>query len=272
VEAMSLDPRTLTPEQVRSFHERGFLRVESVFSPAETDALAVDLDELLASWGYSARWTGDWRQALLDPAVEERSEIHTLHDLQLYSAVWSRAVGHPGLVGVVADLLGSAVEFHHTTTHVKPPEIGMPFPMHQDHPFYPHESGQYVDVLFHLDDTTSENGEIRFLEGSHKAGPLEHITENAAGPCTPFLPLDRYRLEDTVPVPAKRGDIVCFSIFTVHGSHLNTSDRPRRLVRAGYRDPANRQLSGQSAARPGLMVRGLRPRAAGQAPFPTVDA
>jgi phytanoyl-CoA hydroxylase len=262
----------LTRDDVRSFHERGYLRVESVFSAAETDALAADLDELLGSWGYSARWTGDWRKALLDPAIEERSEIHTLHDLQLYSSSWSGAIGHPGIVGAVADLLESAVEFHHTTTHVKPPEIGQPFPMHQDYPFYPHENGRYVDVLVHLDDTTADNGEIRFLEGSHKQGPLEHITETEDGPCTPFLPLDRYRLEDTVPVPAKRGDIVCFSILTIHGSYLNTTDRARRLVRTGYRDPANRQLSGQSAARPGLMVRGLRPRGEGQAPFSTGDA
>jgi phytanoyl-CoA hydroxylase len=261
----------LSASDVRSFHESGFLRVESVFSPEETDALANDVDELLGTWGFSARWTGDWRKALLDPAVEERSEIHTLHDLQLYSAAWYRGVAHERLVGAVAQLLDSAVEFHHTTTHVKPPEIGQPFPMHQDHPFYPHEDGRYVDVLFHLDDTSGDNGEIRFLEGSHKAGPLEHITKTADGPCTPFLPLDRYRLEDTVPVPAKRGDIVCFSIFTVHGSYLNRTERPRRLVRAGYRDPRNRQLSGQSAGRPGLIVRGLRPRQEGQSPFPTMD-
>jgi phytanoyl-CoA hydroxylase len=262
----------LSDPDVRSFHERGFLRVESVFSADEIGALADDLDQLLGTWGYSARWTGDWRKELLEPGIEERSEIHTLHDLQLYSAAWYRGVANPRVVGAVADLLGSAVEFHHTTTHVKPPEIGQPFPMHQDYPFYPHENGRYIDVLFHLDDTSNENGEIRFLEGSHREGPLTHITETADGPCTPFLPLDRYRLEDTVPVPAKRGDIVCFSIFTVHGSYLNRTARPRRLVRVGYRDPANRQLSGQSAGRPGLMVRGVRPRQPGQNPFSTLDA
>ena len=70
----------------------------------------------------------------------------------------------------------------------------------------------------------------------------------------PHLPTDIYLLEETVPVPAKRGDVVCFSIYTIHGSYINTTDKPRRLVRVGYRDPQNLQTAGQSLGRPGLMV------------------
>ncbi|MCL4544420.1 MAG: phytanoyl-CoA dioxygenase family protein [Chloroflexi bacterium] len=121
----------------------------------------------------------------------------------------------------------------------------------------------------HLDDTFHANGEIRFLDGSHKLGKLEHITRTEAGPCSPHLPVEQYRLEGTVPVPAKAGDVVCFNIYTVHGSYINTTDKNRRLVRVGYRDPDNQQLGGQSYARPGLLVYGKRPRAQGQAPFGT---
>jgi phytanoyl-CoA hydroxylase len=66
-------------------------------------------------------------------------------------------------------------------------------------------------------------------------------------------------LENTVPCPAEAGDVVAFSIYTVHGSFINRTDRWRRLVRLGYRDPANQQLAGQSHGRAGLMVRGVRP-------------
>ena len=261
----------LSDQQVRSFRDRGFLHIPAVFSASETDDLSDELDRVMPAWGFRTRWSGPWRQALLEPDVEEVAEIQALHDLQLYSGAWCRAIGNPALTEAVGDLLGSAVEFHHCTTHIKPPETGMPFPMHQDYPFYPHEDGRYVDVLVHLDDTSSENGEIRFLEGSHKAGPLDHITETADGPCSPHLPLHEYRLEDTVPVPARRGDVVCFSIFTIHGSYLNGSDRARRLVRVGYRDPGNRQTGGQSANRPGLMVRGVRGRRETDEPFSTGD-
>src|ERR671925_652007 len=97
------------------------------------------------------------------------------------------------------DQLGPNVELHHTTLHVKPPETGMPFPLHQDSPFYQHEGFSYVDALVHLDDTNDENGCLRFVPGSHKHGHLEHITQN----CSPHLPTDQWRLENTVPCPAK---------------------------------------------------------------------
>jgi ectoine hydroxylase-related dioxygenase (phytanoyl-CoA dioxygenase family) len=178
-----------------------------------------------------------------------------------------RAVTHPKVAAAMHDLLGSSVELHHSTMHVKPPSTGHPFPMHQDNPFYAHENGRYVDVLVHLDDTFHENGEIRFQDGSHKLGALKHITETAEGPCSPHLPFEQYPLENTVPVSAKKGDLVCFSIHTIHGSYINTTDKPRRMVRVGYRDPLNRQLAGQSCGRPGLMVWGYRDRQDGQSLF-----
>jgi phytanoyl-CoA hydroxylase len=251
------------------FAENGYLHVPQVFTPEDTDQLSDDLDRLIQEWSFEAAWVGPWREAYLDPDRAQDIRLSALHDLQLYSAAWARAIVDPVLAEVLSSLLDGDVEFHHTTMHVKPPERGAPFPMHQDYPFYPHSDARYVDVLLHLDDTNADNGEIRFLAGSHSIGPLEHITQGPGGvPSSPYLPLEKYRLEDTVPVPAKRGDIVCFSINTIHGSYMNVTDRPRRLVRMGYRHPDNRQLGGQSAGRPGLMVRGVRNRRDGSPPFP----
>lgn len=177
-------------------------------------------------------------------------------------------VTKPTLVEAMVGLLGPNVELHHTTMHVKPPQQGHPFPMHQDNAFYAHEDNRYIDVLVHLDDTCHENGEIRFVEGSHKLGYMPHVTTDSQGEkCTPHLPFEQYSLEDTVPVPAKAGDVVCFNIFTIHGSYINQTDRPRRMVRVGYRHPENVQTSGQSLGRPGLMVAGQRIRQNGQALF-----
>ncbi len=251
----------LTPEQVNHYHEQGYVHIPQLFSPQEIEELSAELDRLVQEWAFtSPGWTGPWRQAYMDPETEKQSKLTALHDLHFYSAAWCRAVTHPRMAQALGDLLGPDVELHHSTLHIKPPQTGHPFPMHQDYPFYEHEDGRYVDVLVHLDDTSHENGEIRFLAGSHKLGKLPHITETADGPCTPHLPTDEYRLEETVPVPARRGDIVCFNIYTIHGSYINQTKRPRRLVRVGYRHPLNRQLAGQSCGRPGVMVSGYRQR------------
>ena len=255
----------LSQDQVEHFRENGYLRMPEVFTREETNRLSDALDRLVEDWAQTTPgWSGPWRHAYMDEETERKSELTAMHDLYFYAEEWSAAVTHPNLVGAMVQLIGPNVELHHSTLHIKPPQTGHPFPMHQDHPFYEHENGRYVDVLVHLDDTNSENGEIRFLSGSHRLGPLKHIRETEEGACTPHLPTEKYRLEDTVPVPARRGDVVCFSIYTIHGSYINRSDRPRRLVRIGFRDPHNNQTAGQSQGRPGLMVAGYRGRREGE--------
>jgi phytanoyl-CoA hydroxylase len=258
----------LTQEQIDFYHENGFLHIPQVFDKAEIDELSDEMDRLVEEWAFtSPGWSGPWRQAYMDPETEKQSKLTAMHDLHFYSAAWMRAVTHPKLVAAMSDLLGPNVELHHSTMHIKPPQTGHPFPMHQDNPFYHHSNERYADVLVHLDDTSHANGEIRFLAGSHKAGPLPHIIHTESGPCTPHLPFEVFKLEETVPVPAKRGDVVVFNLFTIHGSYINTTKQPRRLVRVGYRDPQNLQIRGQSFGRPSLMVKGYRDRREGQPLF-----
>lgn len=259
----------LTQEQISFYNEHGYLHIPALFSPAEIEELSSEMDRLVQDWAYTNEgWTGPWRQAYMNPETEKQSKLTSMHDLHFYSAAWCRAVTHPKLTEAMSDLIGPNVELHHSTMHIKPPQTGHPFPMHQDNPFYAHENGNYVDVLVHLDDTFHENGEIRFLDGSHKLGALTHVTQMPDGTsCSPHLPFEHYKLEDTVPVSAKRGDVVCFNINTIHGSYINTTKQPRRLVRIGYRDPENQQTAGQSFGRPGLMVRGYRLRHEGQKLF-----
>ena len=252
----------LTEEQVAFYEEHGYLRIPNVFNKAEIDAMDRELEFLMQTWSERSQgWSGPWRKKYMDDKTEMKSQLIAMHDLSFYSQAWTAGVTNKILCDSMADLLGPNVELHHSTLHAKPPETGHPFPMHQDWAFYQHNDGRYVDVLVHLDDTCHANGEIRFLAGSHKQGALEHITKTPEGPCTPHLPTDKFHLEDTVAVPAKRGDVVVFQIHTIHGSHINTTDKTRRLVRVGYRDPENVQTGGQSLGRQGLMVRGVRPKA-----------
>jgi phytanoyl-CoA hydroxylase len=258
----------LTQDQIDFYKDRGYLHIPRVFSAQETAELSREMDWLIEAWADKfPGWTGPWRRVYMDEQTEKKSKLVAMHDLHTYSEAWMRAVTNPRLTRAMSQLLGPNVEVHHSTMHVKPPETGHPFPMHQDWAFYKHRDGRFVDVLVHLDDTRHENGEIRFLDGSHKGGALEHVTMTPDGPCTPHLPTDKYRLDDTVPVPAQAGDVVCFCIHTIHGSHINTTDKPRRLVRIGYRDPENEQYEGQSVGRAGLIVCGRRQRKASQPLF-----
>jgi len=254
----------LTHDQVDSYREKGYLRIPQVFDAGEVEQLRGELDTLVQDWATTnAGWSGPWRDVYMSPDVEQRSKLTHLHDLHFYGAAWCRAVTKPSLAEAMAGLLETPnVELHHTTLHLKPPETGMPFPLHQDSPFYRHQGPRYVDAIIHLDDTDDENGCLRFVPGSHAREHIEHIEQADGKQVSPHLPTDEWSLEDSEPMPARAGDVVAFSIYAVHGSRINRTDRWRRLVRVGYRDPANVQLAGQSLGRAGLMVSGLRPAGA----------
>lgn len=260
----------ITQEQVNFFNENGYLKIENVFTPEETQALSDDMDWLMEEWAAEgAGWTGPWRNDYMDKQTEKKSKLIAMHDLYYYSRPWNHAVNNKNLVDSISKILGPDVEFHHSTMHVKPHSTGHPFPMHQDWAFYKHDDNRYVDVLVHLDDTCHENGEIRFIPKSNKLGALEHIEKTESGPCTPHLKKEEYDLKDSIAVPAKKGDVVLFNIFTIHGSYINQTKEDRRMVRMGYRHPQNKQYSGQSLNRPGVMVAGRRRRSVGEDAFST---
>jgi phytanoyl-CoA hydroxylase len=250
----------LTQAQIDFYNENGYLRIENVYSPSEITKMKEDLAYMMDKFAYwEAGWRGDWRQEAEYMAADEeaRAVLVHIHELHHFSTAWMHAITKPELADIASDLLASdSVEIHHSTLHAKAPEAGTPFPMHQDDPFYPHANGQYIDALVHVDMADEESGCLKFLPGSHKLGKLEHIR----GPeVEPHLPVQQYSIKDAVSVPANPGDVVFFSIYTIHGSALNRSGRWRRLVRIGMRNPRNPQVGGIATGRPGLMVKGVRP-------------
>ena len=113
--------------------------------------------------------------------------------------------------------------------------------MHQDYPFYPHDGPDFVDCLLHLDNdnTSVESGCLRVVPGSHKNGPLEHITGEHTHP---YLPTDKYHPEiiETVAIPARPGDVIFFSYYTIHWSNVNRTNQWRKSVHIGYHAPEMR--------------------------------
>lgn len=252
----------LTQAQIDFFSENGFLRIEQVYSSSEIGQMSAELGYMMETFAHwEAGWRGDWRKEYMEAEEDKKAVLVHIHELHHYSAAWMQAVTKPALAEAVGTLLPSdCVEVHHSTLHAKAPGTGTPFPMHQDDPFYPHADGRYIDALIHVDNADEESGCLKFLGGSHKLGKLKHIT----GPdIEPYLPTDQYRLADSVSVPAKAGDVILFHLWTVHGSALNRSGRWRRLVRVGLRDPRNQQQGGAAMGRPGLIVKGVRPKIEG---------
>ena len=136
------------------------------------------------------------------------------------------------ITNVLTKLIGPNVQVHHSKMLVKPPENGAAFPMHQDHPYFPHENHTMTAASIHLDDANDENGCLHVIPKSHKNGPIPHIGAY-------YLDHKEYPIDSGVACPAEAGDVLFFNYLTIHGSKPNLSNRTRRNVLVQYRDPVD---------------------------------
>ncbi|GJM25511.1 MAG: phytanoyl-CoA dioxygenase [Phycisphaerae bacterium] len=78
---------------------------------------------------------------------------------------------------------------------------------------------QMIAVRLHLDDSTSTNGPLRVVQGSHRSGTL---SENE------IEPMRRERGESTCIVP--KGGVLAMRPLILHASSKSKSEEPRRVL------------------------------------------
>ena len=163
----------LTQQQIDAYQQDGYVKVEGLFSQDEVAGLGGDMVRIIEEWGeQTIGWKGPWRDRYLADEERQNTKAVFLHNPQHYSGVWGRVIFHEKMLSCVGDLIGDSVQWHHTVLHAKPPEMGTPFPMHQDYPFYPHDGAAYVDCLRLSDtavtrsDCSIENATISENDGS----------------------------------------------------------------------------------------------------------
>lgn len=244
---------TTSPHDLAAtYGEQGYVLVKGLLSREEAASYRAESHALMerlsrgsnASWGSAAK-----------VSVLSSTRLQALHDPHFHSAAFSRLMLDPRLTGVIAAVLGTPnVQLHHNKLFVKPPENGAPFPLHQDHPFFPHSLHRVGAAIVHFDDAPVEKGCVRVIPGSQLEGPLEHIDDGG------------YHLPDqdragVVPVPAEAGDVLLFSYLTIHGSGVNLSSEHRTTWLLQYRDPADRPTDDQHtwSLGQGLMLAGNDP-------------
>ncbi len=246
----------LTQQQIDQYRDEGYVLVSGLFDEDELDRLEEAFDGIIdrrvaARAPVEGKWGGEkWQQRY---GAADTVFIHT-HDLQAYSAEWTRWLVHDRMTEALSDAMGSAnIQLHHTKLFQKPPEKGTGFPMHQDYPYFPHTRHTMMAAVIHLTDADEEMGCIRVYPGSHKLGPIKTWEHHHLDP-------DEYPIEGATPCPARRGDLLIFNYLTVHGSGLNLSPRTRKTVLVQVRDPDDKPTTETHRSHAqGMMLRGINP-------------
>ena len=96
----------------------------------------------------------------------------------MHSVAFTKLLLNPKLLDAVEDIMETEnIILHHTKAHLKPPEKGAPFPMHQDYHYFPYEKDSMLAIFVHLDDTTPENGGLAIYPGQYQFIPEQGVAE-----------------------------------------------------------------------------------------------
>ena len=208
------------------FAEHGYYLAEGLFDEDTMCSLENDFDRVVEQLRQSgedidARWQADAMDEIDGGAS---SIIHT-HNIHRYSSRWHAALCETAFLDCAESFLGPDIILHHSKLFLKPAREGSPFPIHQDWWYFPTRHDSMIAAVIFLGDADDETGCFRLYPGSHKLGRRE----NTSGLEQSDL-LAEYPLENATPIPVKRGDVLFFSYFTLHGSMPNRSDSNRKTV------------------------------------------
>jgi non-haem Fe2+, alpha-ketoglutarate-dependent halogenase len=211
--------RTLTPEQVEEFNERGFLRPLPVFGAADADRIRAYTD------------------GLLDAVVNapDPRNAYSINGYHLVCRGLYDLIVTPRILDYVQDLIGPDIVCWGSHLFAKLPGDPMEVPLHQDAVYWPLTPTWSVSAWLAIDDVDEENGAMQLVPGSHRLGALDHVVK----------PLDGTRVlkrqveaadsfVDRVSDSLGAGEISLHSDLLLHGSHPNTSDRRRAGITFRY--------------------------------------
>ncbi len=167
----------------------------------------------------------------------EKLELEPLYRAWLENPVFER---------IVRRVIAGPISIYRAVLFTKAARGGSDLPFHQDAgKFWGIDRDPELQIWTAVDDAGLDAGCIEVFPRSHEGGlvtpiggvvPQDRVAASAAG-------------TKTVPVPAKRGDIILIHNYVWHRSGRNATDAPRRGFTVCYMSAATRCLRTKRAPR-----------------------
>lgn len=139
------------------------------------------------------------------------------------------------VLDAVESLIGEDILLYHLTCWLKEPRDGTFVTWHQDGAYFNLEPAEHVTAWIALSDATTQSGCMRFLPGSHRNGPLEHVKgttdRNLLSNGQQVPGIDG---EGAVPVPVPAGHFSLHHTHILHASGPNNSADRRIGIGVSY--------------------------------------
>lgn len=205
------------------FEKSGFIIVEDVFSKQEISAISDEVDRVIeGKTSYLPE-----KEAVYEPDTQP-PRLRNAFRLHIYNDLFLDAAKLPSLIGPVQTILGKQLRLYGSQVFAKPAQVGTFVPRHQDMPYWPFAPYEMISAWIALDDSTIENGCVRYVAGSHKLGLLPHAPSGVPGNSLGVIDDPRLEALPEYPAEVRRGSCILHHCLTVHRSDANRSASPRR--------------------------------------------
>jgi ectoine hydroxylase-related dioxygenase (phytanoyl-CoA dioxygenase family) len=223
----------LTRDQVQSYRTDGYLVIENVLSSTELESLRRVVEGLVEAsrsvTEHDSVYDLEPTHTPEAPRVRRIKEPHNVHPAFRDIAFSKR------IADVLTPLIGttSGIRYQTGKLNMKSAGHGAAVEWHQDWAFYPHTNDDLLAIGLYLDDCGMDNGPLMVIPGSHTGPILDHHVDGmfcgAIDPSAAGVDFSK-----AVALTGKAGSMTIHHVRMVHGSALNTSDRPRRLLLFQY--------------------------------------
>jgi len=216
-------------QQAADFAERGYAVFDGILQGALLDVLRAQCD------AFVAREDARMDAARVDTiGISHRGKRYFASECQREQPALRRILFSPEMADICRATLGDTVYFFFDQYVVKGPEDGLPFGWHQDSGYVvayggPPDHAPYLTCWCPLDDATLDNGTVRVVPGSHRAGIIPHAKREGSNDLA--VEVDE---ADSVAIEVPAGSIVAFSSLTLHATGANRTERQRRVYLAQY--------------------------------------
>jgi len=207
----------LSEEQKAFYHQNGYLiGLPAIYTPAEMQVINAGLPNLLA---------------LLRPD-ETAKDIREWHETSTY--LYDIGM-NPNILDLAESILGPNFYLWASSFFIKEPFSTATVGWHQDAYYWPMKPHHSVTVWLAFDDVDEENGGMKIIPGSHRAGLLQHTRrEKTDSIITLELESGTFREADAVQFKLKAGEVSLHDDRAAHGSPANPSSRRRAGLTIRY--------------------------------------
>ncbi|MFA7665653.1 MAG: ectoine hydroxylase [Burkholderiaceae bacterium] len=239
----------LTDAELKFYEANGYLSFEHLLSAEELQGCLDALQTLRQDDAVK-----QMAEAIVEPDSQELRSIFAIHKS---NPVLRQLCGHPRLVAIARQLLGSDVYIHQSRINYKGGFRGKEFYWHSDFETWHVEDGipamRMVSCSISLTPNTPHNGPLMIVPGSHQ----RYVS------CAGSTPQDNYksslkRQEVGVPDDAAlarlvgefgiiaptgpTGSVTFFECNVMHGSNSNITPMPRSNIFVVYNSQDNRPV------------------------------